>query len=301
MIKTPVSFIGIGNLGLPMAANLLAANFDLTLYNRTPAKARPLVEQGARLAPTPADAVRGAVFIITVLSDDRALESIADESFLSACLPGAIHLSMSTIHPATSERLAATHAKHKITYLAAPVFGRPEAAAARKLWICISGPAHAKTKVRPVLDALSQGVYDFGENVGAANVVKLAGNFLLTAAIEAMGEAAALAEKNNIPRADLLSMLTQTLFNCPIYNNYAQRIIAADFDKVGFPASLALKDMRLALDTATTSQTPMPVLSLLRDRYLASLANNQGHLDASALALRPATDAGLDWFPPQKV
>ena len=296
MTKTPVSFIGIGNLGLPMAANLLAANFDLTLYNRTPEKARALVEQGARLAPTPADAVSGAQVIITCLADDRALESIADESFLSACLPGAIHLSMSTIHPATAEKLAATHARHKITYLAAPVFGRPEAAAARKLWICISGPAHAKTKVRPVLDALSQGVYDFGEHVGAANVVKLSGNFLLAAAIEAMGEAAALAEKNNIPRADLLNMLTQTLFNCPIYNNYAARIITADFDKVGFPASLALKDMRLALETATTSQTPMPILSLLRDRYLASLANHQGHLDASILALRPALDAGLDWM-----
>jgi 3-hydroxyisobutyrate dehydrogenase-like beta-hydroxyacid dehydrogenase len=302
MHKTPVSFIGTGKLGTPIALNLLAAgHFDLTVYNRTPAKARHLVEQGAKLAPTAEDAASGAEVIITVLADDHAVESIADESFLAACPPGAIHLSMSTIRPATSEKLAETHAPHDVAYVAAPVFGRPEAAAAKKLWICTSGPAKAKAHVRPVLDALGQGVYDFGEDVGAANVVKLAGNFLLTAAIEAMAEAAALAEKNNIPRAALLNMLTQTLFNCPIYNNYAQRIIAADFDNVGFSAKLALKDMRLALDTATASDTPMPILSLLRDRFLTALANNQGHLDASSLALRPATDAGLTWFETKKV
>jgi 3-hydroxyisobutyrate dehydrogenase-like beta-hydroxyacid dehydrogenase len=300
-MKTPIAFIGLGNLGRPMAANLLAAGFNLTVYNRTSGKAQPLVKQGATLAASAADAVRAAIFIITVVSDDRALESIADESFLSACLPGAIHLSMSTLLPATSEKLAATHAKHKITYVAAPVFGRPEAAAAKKLWICTSGPADAKAEARPVFDALGQGVFDFGDAPGAANVVKLSGNFLLTAAIEAMGEAAALAEKNGVPRAALLNMLTQTLFNCPIYNNYSARIIAADFDKVGFTAKLALKDMRLALETATASNTPMPILSLLRDRYLAALANNQGHLDASALVLRPATDAGLSWFPPTQV
>ncbi|MDB5318774.1 MAG: 6-phosphogluconate dehydrogenase [Phycisphaerales bacterium] len=293
----PACIIGLGNLGLPMARNLLAAKFQLSVYNRTPEKALPLVEQGARLAGSAAEAARGSVFIITIVSDDRALESIVDDAFLSACLPGAIHLSMSTILPATAEKLAAMHAKHRIDYVAAPVFGRPEAAAAKKLWICTSGPEKAKKAAKIVFDALGQGVFDFGEAPGAASVVKLAGNFLLTAAIEAMGEAAALAEKNGVPRAALLNMLTSTLFNCPIYNNYAARIIAADFDKVGFTARLALKDMRLALDTATASDTPMPILSLLRDRYLAAIANNQGHLDASALALRPALDAGLNWMP----
>jgi 3-hydroxyisobutyrate dehydrogenase-like beta-hydroxyacid dehydrogenase len=297
MQNLPISFIGLGNLGAPMAANLLAANFDLTVYNRTTEKTRPLVEQGAKFAPTALDAANNAALIITVLADDRALESVVDEAFLAACPTGAIHLSMSTVLPATAERLAIAHAKHNLTYIAAPVFGRPEAAAAKKLWICTSGPTDAKARVRPILDALGQGVFDFGQAPGAANVVKLSGNFLLAAAIEAMGEACALAEKNNIPRADLLNMLTTTLFNCPIYTNYAKRIIAADFDKVGFTSRLALKDMRLALETATASDTPMPILSLLRDRYLAAIANNQGHLDASALALRPAQDAGLNWMP----
>jgi 3-hydroxyisobutyrate dehydrogenase-like beta-hydroxyacid dehydrogenase len=297
MQDLPVSFIGIGNLGLPMATNLLAAGFDLTVYNRTAEKARPLVEQGAKLAPTALDAANHAAVIITVLSDDAALHAVADEAFLRACLPGAIHLSMSTLLPATSEKLAIAHAKHKLTYIAAPVFGRPEAAAAKKLWICTSGDAKAKARVRPILDCLGQGVFDFGDAPGAANVVKLSGNFLLAAAIEAMGEACALAEKNNIPRAALLEMLTTTLFNCPIYTNYAKRIIAADFDKVGFTSRLALKDMRLALETATASDTPMPILSLLRDRYLSAIANNQGHLDAAALALRSAQDAGLNWMP----
>jgi len=297
MNTTSISFIGLGNLGLPMAANLLAAKFDLTVYNRTPEKARQLVEQGATLAASPLYAAEHGQVIITVLADDRALESVIDDAFLAACPNGAIHLSMSTLLPATSEKLAATHAKHNVTYIAAPVFGRPEAAAAKKLWICTSGPADAKARIRPILDALGQGVFDFGEAPGAANVVKLSGNFLLAAAIEAMGEACALAEKNNIPRAALLDMLTTTLFNCPIYTNYAKRIINADFDKVGFTSRLALKDMRLALETATATHTPMPILSLLRDRYLTAIANGEGDLDASALALRPATDAGLNWMP----
>ncbi len=301
MQNPPISFIGLGNLGAPMAANLLAAKFDLTVYNRTPEKAQQLVEQGANLASSPLYAAEHGAVIITVLADDHALESIVDDAFLRACPAGAIHLSMSTILPATAQRLAIAHTRHGVTYIGAPVFGRPEAAAAKKLWICTSGPADAKARVRPILDAMGQGVFDFGEAPGAANVVKLAGNFLLTTAIEAMGEAAALAEKNGVDRAALLNMLTTTLFNCPIYNNYAARIIAADFDKVGFTSRLALKDMRLALETATASDTPMPILSLLRDRYLAAIANNQGHLDASALALRPAQDAGLSWFPPKKV
>jgi 3-hydroxyisobutyrate dehydrogenase-like beta-hydroxyacid dehydrogenase len=292
-----VGFIGLGNLGRPMALNLLAAGFPLRVYNRSPEKTKELAEKGATVVRTPPEVATAGGIVISVVTDDRALQPIADEALLHALGPGGIHLSMSTVLPATAEKLAATHAKHGVTYIGAPVFGRPEAAAAKKLWICTSGPAAAKSRVRPILDAMGQGVFDFGEAPGAANVVKLAGNFLLTAAIEAMGEAAALAEKNGVDRAALLNMLTSTLFNCPIYNNYSQRIIAADFDKVGFSARLALKDMRLALDTATASDTPMPILSLLRDRYLAAIANNQGHLDASALALRPAADAGLNWMP----
>ena len=179
--------------------------------------------------------------------------------------------------------------------LAAPVFGRPEAAAAGKLWICASGEVADKARAKPIFDAIAQGVHDFGTDVAAANVVKLAGNFLLTAAIEAMAEAGALAEKNGIPRAALLNMLTGTLFNCPIYTNYARRIIDADFDNVGFSVPLILKDMRLARDTAVASRAPMPTLDLLITRYLALLANGNEKLDATAIALGAAQDAGLKW------
>jgi 3-hydroxyisobutyrate dehydrogenase-like beta-hydroxyacid dehydrogenase len=235
--------------------------------------------------------------VITIVSDDAAVEAVVDDAVLAALGKGGVHLSMSTILPATSERLAREHAKHGVTYVAAPVFGRPEAAAAKKLWICTSGPEEAKARVRPILDAMGQGVYDFGTSVGAANVIKLGGNFMITALVETMAEGAALAEKNQIPRAAFLEFFGQTLFNSPVFNNYAKRLIAADYENVGFTGQLALKDMRLGLETALASNTPMPVLSLLRDRYLAAIANGEGQLDASAIALRAAEDAGLSWFP----
>jgi 3-hydroxyisobutyrate dehydrogenase-like beta-hydroxyacid dehydrogenase len=295
-MPTPIGLIGLGNMGAPIAANLLKAGFPLTVYNRTPAKAEPLAAQGATVAKSPADLAQHSQIILTVLADDRAVESLIDEPFLRACPSGATHVSMSTILPSTSARLAESHAKHNIAYVAAPVFGRPDAAAAKKLWICTSGPADAKTRVRPVLDALGQGVFDFGDAPGAANVIKLAGNFLIMSSIEAMAEASALVEKNDVPRAAFLEFLTQTLFNAPIYKNYGEKIIRADFDNVGFALPLGLKDTRLALETATASHTPMPLLNLLRDRYVSAIANNRGHLDASALALGAALDAGLTWF-----
>ena len=297
-MNEPVGFIGIGNLGNPMARNLLAAGFPVRVYNRTPEKAEPLAEQGATIAKSAAGVATPGGVVITVLSDDAAVEAVADDALLAALGKGGVHLSMSTILPATSERLAKSHAKHGVTYLAAPVFGRPEAAAAKKLWICTSGPDEAaKARVRPILDAMGQGVYDFGPSVGASNVIKLAGNFMITALVEIMAEGSALAEKNRIPRAAFLDFFGQTLFNSPVFNNYAKRLIAADFDKVGFTGQLALKDMRLGLETAAASATPMPVLSLLRDRYLAAIATGEGQLDASAIALRAAEDAGLTWFP----
>src|SRR3954462_961855 len=158
-----VGFIGLGNLGHPMAHNLLAAGFPLRVYNRTAAKAAALGEQGATVAKSPAGVATPGGVVITVLSDDAAVEAVTDDALLAALGKGGVHLSMSTILPATSERLAKSHAKHGVTYLAAPVFGRPEAAAARKLWICTSGPDEAaKSRARPTLDAMGQGVYDFG-------------------------------------------------------------------------------------------------------------------------------------------
>jgi 3-hydroxyisobutyrate dehydrogenase-like beta-hydroxyacid dehydrogenase len=238
-------------------------------------------------------AVEGGA-VISVLADDRALLEVANEDFCKALGKG-LHISMSTVSPATSRTLADRHAEFGGRFVAAPVFGRPEAAAAKKLWICASGAAASKAAAQPVFDAIGQGVFDFGEEVGAANVVKLAGNFLITAAVEAMAEASAMAEKNGVPRADLLNMFCSTIFNCPIYVNYARGIVGAKFEPAGFTIPLILKDMQLAQKTASDARTPMPFLNLLIDRYLSMLAKGLDRYDAVGLCLGAAEDAGLHW------
>lgn len=295
MSQQTIGFIGLGQMGRPMAANLLAAGFNLRVYNRTRDKARELEQKGAAVVEDPKDTAAPGGIVVSMVADDRALEAVAGDELAKALGPGGLHVSMSTVLPATSVKITERHAKFGATLLASPVFGRPEAAAARKLWVCTAGPADAKQRSKPIFDAVGQGVFDFGEGVGSANVVKLAGNFLLTAAIEAMAEASALCEKNGIPRDQFLGTMTQTLFNCPIYQNYGRRVIAADFEKVGFPAVLALKDMRLAQQTAAESRAPMPVLDLLVNRYLAAIAKGDDKLDASVLARGAAKDAGLQW------
>lgn len=290
-----VAFVGLGRMGLLMASRLLDAGFPLRVYNRSPEKARALVDRGAKLAASAADAITPGGILLTMVADDRALESVASDATAKSLGAGGLHISMSTVLPATTENLAAAHERHGASFIAAPVFGRPEAAGAGKLWICASGPAQAKARAKAVFEVLSQGVFDFGEAIGAANVVKLSGNFLIMAAVEAMAEASALAEKNGIPRAALLNMFTQTLFGCPIYQNYSKRLIDADFDKVGFSLPLVLKDMNLALQTAGASNVPMPTLSLLRDRCLAALAKGRAELDAIAIVLETVESAGLKW------
>lgn len=288
-----VGFIGLGNMGLPMARNLLSAGFPVRVWNRTRDKARQLA--GATVVDTPAQAAVAGGILVSMLADDASLAATVGEDVARALGRGGVHLSMSTVAPGTNQLLSEFAQKHGASLVSAPVFGRPEAAAGRKLWIVASGDPAAKARVRPLLDAVGQGVFDFGPNVGAANVVKLAGNFLLSSAIESMSEACAMAEKHGIPRADLLNMFTATLFGCPIYNNYAKRIIDADFDKVGFTAELALKDMRLAREASVQARAPMPVLDVVCGRYLRAIANGRGGLDASAIAGEVARDAGLKW------
>jgi 3-hydroxyisobutyrate dehydrogenase-like beta-hydroxyacid dehydrogenase len=294
MSDKTLGMIGLGKMGLPMAENLLSAAFSLRVYNRSPEKAAPLVAKGAVLAKSPADAAAAGGIVISMLADDRALLDLAAEEFCQS-LGNGLHLSMSTVSPVTSKTLSERHARHGGTLVAAPVFGRPEAAAAKKLWVCTSGPAAAKARAKPVFDALGQGVFDFGEEIGAANVVKLAGNFLLTAAIEAMAEASAMAEKNGVPRAALLNMLTSTLFNCPIYNLYGKGIINSEFEKPKFAVPLILKDMLLVQQTAAAARAPMPIVNLLCDRYLSLIAKGKETWDSTALALGAAEDAGLKW------
>jgi 3-hydroxyisobutyrate dehydrogenase-like beta-hydroxyacid dehydrogenase len=287
-----LGFIGLGNMGTPIAANLLKAGFGLRAYNRTASKAAPLTAKGAVLASSPAGVAQPGGVVLTMLADDRAVEEVclAAGSFVECLGAGGIHISLSTISPVTARRLAEHHAKLNVAYVASPVFGRPEAAAAAKLWVCNSGPAAAKKKVQPVLAAIGQGIFDFGEDAGAANIVKLCGNFLFAAGIETLAEMLILAEKNGVSMKAVAEMIGKL---SPLHSGYANQIAEQRFRPAGFRLTLGLKDVNLIMQTAAASMTPMPFASLLHDRYVSAVAKGRGDLDWSAIALGVAEDAGL--------
>lgn len=290
-----LGFIGLGNMGQPMALNLLRAGYQLRVWNRTAAKAEPLLKNGATLAPHPSEVAERGGVVFTMVADDHALEQICldEPSFIERLGPGGVHVSLSTIAPATSRMLAEHHSRRHVAYVAAPVFGRPDAAAARKLWICLSGSPAARPRIEPMLAALGQGNFDFGEDPGGANVAKLCGNFLIMAAVEALGEALALGEKNGLDRKNLADLFAQTLFACTVYQGYGKRIAENQYEPVGFRLALGLKDVNLIMQTAASSLTPMPLGNLVRDRFLTSMAHGRENLDWGAIALNIAEDAGI--------
>src|ERR671932_134861 len=298
-VNNIVGFIGLGSMGLPIAMNLLESGYRLRVYNRTVQKAQPLVDKGAELGKSPADVVEPGGIVISMLANDQALEDVVlgENGILEKLGNGGIHISMSTISPTTAQNLAQQHEQKGTHYLAAPVFGRPDAAAARKLWICLSGNGAAKERVLPLLNVLGQKVFDFGEQVSAANVVKLSGNFLIISAIEAMAEAFTLAEKNGIDRNQVAELFGQTLFACPIYQNYGRMIAQEQYEPAGFKLALGLKDVELALQTAKESQMPMPFASLVRDRLISAIAKGRGDIDWTGLALGVSEEAGLKTNP----
>jgi len=295
-MKETIGFIGAGNMGLPMASNLLAVGYPVRIYNRNAAKAAALVRQGAVQVAQPAQTAAPAGIVLTMLSDDHALEDVAlgGDELVRSLGRGGVHVSMSTVSPALSRHLAEHHRRHGVSYVGAPVFGRPEAAAARKLWICLSGEPAAKDRVRPLLQSLGQAVFDFGEDPGAAHVVKLTGNFMLAAAVEAMAEALTLASKNGIEPSKIVEMMGQTLFACPVYQNYGRALVSRQYEPPGFRLVLGLKDVDLVLKTAAASNVPMPLASLLHDRMIAGVAKGLGDLDWAVIGREVAGQAGLD-------
>jgi 3-hydroxyisobutyrate dehydrogenase-like beta-hydroxyacid dehydrogenase len=293
MSAVHVGFIGLGRMGSAMAANLLQAGHVVTVYNRTRAKAELLAARGAQMADTPADACRGDV-VFTMLADDDAVESVVygAEGLLATLAKGAVHISSSTISVDLSRRLAAAHAEAGQGYLAAPVFGRPDVAEAGKLYVVAAGPPHALRTATPLLNAVAQKIVTVSETAEAANLVKLSGNFLIAAVIESLGEAMALIGKAGVDKRQYLEILTSTLFDAPVYRTYGNLIADAKFEPAAFAAPLGFKDIRLALAAAEDLRVPLPLASLLRDRFLTLLANGGERLDWSAIGALPARDAG---------
>jgi len=288
-------FVGLGSMGLPIAVNLSAAGTQLRVYNRTASKAAAVIAQGALQAATPGDTAVPGGIVFTMLADDAAVRGavLGDDGLAARLAPGGIHVSMSTIAPATARELAHYHAARGSIYLGSPVFGRPDNAARRQLAVCVAGPAAAKERVRPFHEAVGRAIFDFGEDPGAANVAKLAGNFLIGAAIEAMAEAFAMVEKSGGDRLKVADMLAKTLFACPVYQNYGEMVAAKRHLPAGFKLPLGLKDFELALKAAGDAQVPMPIAGLVRDRLIAGLAHGREEMDWSALALGVLDDAGL--------
>jgi 3-hydroxyisobutyrate dehydrogenase-like beta-hydroxyacid dehydrogenase len=288
-----VGFIGLGHMGAAMAANLVKAGHDVTVFNRSPGKSGALVDLGARNAATLADAC-AADAVITMLADDDAASDIAlGDGGLIAHLPkGAIHVSMSTISVALSKRLARAHAQAGQRYVAAPVFGRPDMAAAAKLFIVAAGDPATIDACQPLFRAMGQKTFPMGTEPSAANLVKLSGNFLLASAIEALGEAVALIGKAGVDRRAYIEFLTSTLFNAPAYKTYGALIAQGKFEPAAFAAPLGYKDIRLALSAAESLHVPMPLASLLHDRFLRLLAQGGEHLDWSAIGGLASQDAG---------
>ena len=277
-----------------MAANLVAAGHAVTVYNRTPGKAQALLEQGARVAAQVADACQGDA-VITMLADDAAVEGVVfgDNGVIGSLGKGAIHVSMSTLSVALSERLTAAHAKAGQRFVAAPVFGRPDVAAAGQLFIVAAGAKDAVDACRSLFVVLGRKTFAVGETPRAANLVKLSGNFLLASVIEALGEAMALVGKAGIDRHLYLDILTSTLFTAPAYKTYGGLIADEKFEPAGFAAPLGYKDIRLTLAAADSLRVPMPIASLLHDRFLTLLAQGGEALDWSGIGHLAARDAGL--------
>jgi 3-hydroxyisobutyrate dehydrogenase-like beta-hydroxyacid dehydrogenase len=289
-----VGFIGLGHMGNAMASRLLQANHEVTVFNRTASKAQTLIDRGAHLAANVAAACKGDV-VITMLADDDAVEQVVlgEKGVLQSLGARTIHVSMSTTGIALSKKLADAHATAGRRFVAAPVFGRPDAAAQGKLFFVAAGKPDVIDACMPLFDAMGQKIIRIGAVSQTANLVKLSGNFIIASVIEALSEATALIRKAGIDPHRYFELLTSTLFTGPVFTNYGGLIANGKPQSGGFAASLGEKDMRLALAAAETLRVPMPLASLVHDRLQTLIARDGDQVDWSALGQLAANDAGL--------
>lgn len=287
-----IGFIGLGGMGQPMAENLLKAGHEVAVWNRSAASTEVLKSQGARVCATPAEFTDSEVLISMLSDDDISREVVVEQGALAALPLGAIWVNMATVSVAFTETMAAkTHARG-CYYVAAPVLGRVDVAAAGNLNILTAGEEALLARVQPIFDVLGSKTWRFGDKPAQAAAVKLAANFMLASAIEAMGESAALVGAFDVAPADFLGMLTSTLFSAPAYKNYGAMIAENRYTPAGFTMKLGLKDVRLAQQAAESKNVPMGIAGVLRDNYLDALAHGEENLDWAALAKVSARRSG---------
>jgi 3-hydroxyisobutyrate dehydrogenase-like beta-hydroxyacid dehydrogenase len=281
-----LAFLGLGRMGAGIAANLLRAGHRVSVWNRTPEKAAALVAMGARLADTPRDAAEGADIAFSMIADDAALDDIlqGDQGLIAGLGPLAIHVSHSTISVAAADRSDALHRGRGQRFISAPVFGRPAVAEAGQLWIVAAGDPRAIERVQPLFKLIGRSVFLVSDTPSAANLVKLAGNFMILATTEALGEAMLLAERGGVPRDALLHVLQGTLFDSPVVKVYGPLVAEERYRPAGFAAPLGLKDMRLAGEAAAAVGAPMPILDILMDHIAKAIAREGDDVDVAALA-----------------
>lgn len=286
-----IGFIGLGEMGVAMVENILKAGHQVRVWNRSPERAAGLAAVGAQVVHSPAQAFAGdAVF--SMLADDAALRAVIDAQLLEHAPRGLIHVNMATISVALAEELAHAHASRGLNYVAAPVLGRPDVAAAGKLTIVAAGPAEAIDRVQPVFDAIGQKTWRIGSLPQQANVMKLAANFMLASAVETLGEAATLITGHGVAMQDFLDVITSGLFPGPVYQGYGKMIAEQRYEPALFKARLGLKDVRLALAAADAVSTPLPVASVVRDSLIDAIAHGDGEKDFAVLGQVSARRAG---------
>ncbi len=288
-------FVGLGAMGQGMARSLVRAGHEVTVWNRTRERAEALAKDGAKVAATPAEAARAGV-VFTMVAEDRALEAVVSgpDGVLAGLPRGGVHVSASTIGVDTAERLAREHEEAGRHLVSAPVFGRPDAAAAAKLVVVAAGPDAAIETARPLLQALGPKLFVLGRSPAQANVVKLAGNFLITAVIEGLAESMAFVAKAGVEKQQFLDVLLGSMFDAPVYRNYGKILLEQRFSPPGFALPLGVKDNRLLLQAGEKLAVPLPLASLIRDRMVAALARGWADQDWSSIARISAQEAGLE-------
>lgn len=282
-------------MGSGIVRNLLRAGHRVVVYNRTRQKAEAVAKEGAQIASSPADASSDADIVMTMVSDDHAAEQVVfgDNGIASGLKPNGVHISNSTISTAFARRLMSEHQQRGQNYLSAPVFGRPEAAEAKKLVVVVAGEKNLIERFRPVLDSIGRRTIVTGTEPWQANAVKLCGNFMIASMMESFGETYAVIRKSGMEPQMFLEVMNE-LFGSPVYANYGGIIANARYEPAAFSLKLGLKDIRLVLGTAEEVVAPMPFASVLRDNFLSAIANHQEDLDWSSVARTAARNAGLE-------